>query len=391
MYQLIEVLSKEDKKEFLAFPSRLYRDEKNWIHPLDKDIEEVFDPDKNALFGSGKCIRWLLKDSAKGTVGRVAAFYDENSSRNNQQPTGGLGFFECINDKRPAFILFDACKKWHQENGMEAMDGPINFGNRDRWWGCLKDGFSEPNYAMPYNFAYYNDLFESYGFKNYFNQYTYYRKFTKTNRMPEIADDGDLIFSNPDYVFRNFEKKKTDDYAADFCRIYNEAWADFTGVKRIDLPEAISILKRLRPLLDERLMIFTYFKNQPIGFYISHPEINQLIKHVDARFCWWDKLRFMYLLKRGKCKKVLGIIFGIVPEFRRKGLASAQLMKIDEISRSPQFHYKDMEINWIGDFNPVIMKIVERTGAAIHKTHVTYRFLFDRTKEFKRAGLVNTP
>ncbi len=31
---------------------------------------------------------------------------------------------------------------------MEAMDGPINFGDRDRWWGLLIDGFDrDPNYC----------------------------------------------------------------------------------------------------------------------------------------------------------------------------------------------------------------------------------------------------
>jgi hypothetical protein len=50
-------------------------------------------------------------------------------------PPGAMGFFECINDKEAAFILFDACKNWLSERGMEAMDGPVNFGDRDRWWG----------------------------------------------------------------------------------------------------------------------------------------------------------------------------------------------------------------------------------------------------------------
>src|SRR5690554_1643066 len=53
---------------------------------------------------------------------------------------------------------------------METMDGPINFGERDQWWGLLVEGFYEPLYNMNYNFPYYVDLFENYGFKTYFNQ-----------------------------------------------------------------------------------------------------------------------------------------------------------------------------------------------------------------------------
>ena len=74
-------------------------------------------------------------------------------------------------------MLFDACKKWLQSKGMEAMDGPINFGSRDRWWGLLIEGYDrEPNYQCNYNFAYYKDFFESYGFQVYFYQLTYGRQ-----------------------------------------------------------------------------------------------------------------------------------------------------------------------------------------------------------------------
>jgi hypothetical protein len=40
------------------------------------------------------------------------------------------GFFDCINDLQAAKLLFDTAKAWLQQKGMEAMDGPINFGER---------------------------------------------------------------------------------------------------------------------------------------------------------------------------------------------------------------------------------------------------------------------
>lgn len=56
------------------------------------------------------------------------------------------------------------------------MDGPINFGERDKFWGLLIDGFSEPLYAMNYNPPYYKELFENYGFQIYFNQLCFSHK-----------------------------------------------------------------------------------------------------------------------------------------------------------------------------------------------------------------------
>src|SRR5688572_25689610 len=172
-----EVTSAEDARAFVQFPVKLYRGHPHWIRPIDKDVEDVFDPSKNPSFQDGACARWLLKASDNSIAGRIAAFMNEKTAtRGNDQPVGGIGFFECVNDRDCAFTLFEKGKDWLLARGMKAMDGPVNFGNRDRWWGLLVDGFDrEPNYLCNYNFAYYRDLFETYGFQTYFRQFTFGR------------------------------------------------------------------------------------------------------------------------------------------------------------------------------------------------------------------------
>jgi len=120
LFKLIEVDDKAAIKEFLNFPSKLYKSDKHWIRPLDEDIEAVFDKSKNKNFRHGDAIRWLLKDQKQNTIGRVAAFYNEKTAKKNQQPTGAMGFFDCINNQQAADILFDACRSWLVEKGMEA-------------------------------------------------------------------------------------------------------------------------------------------------------------------------------------------------------------------------------------------------------------------------------
>ncbi len=173
--RLIEVNTTSLENEFILFPVRLYKNEQNWIRPLDKDIRDIFDINKNKLFKQGgKCIRWILKDVEGVTIGRVAAFINPKANKKEEVPTGGVGFFECIEDQEAANTLFDAGKRWLEAQGIEAMDGSVNFGERDKWWGVLVDGFSEPNYCMPWNFPYYTSLFENYGFQLYFKQFTYH-------------------------------------------------------------------------------------------------------------------------------------------------------------------------------------------------------------------------
>jgi hypothetical protein len=143
--QILEVSNDPQRqREFLMLPVRLYKGNPYWIRPLDKDVEDTFNPEKNKNFKYGACIRWIAIDDSGQTVGRVAAFINQNTvHKGNDQPTGGMGFFECIEDEKVAFGLFDSCKRWLVERGMEAMDGPINFGERDRFWGVLIHGFDK--------------------------------------------------------------------------------------------------------------------------------------------------------------------------------------------------------------------------------------------------------
>src|SRR6187399_1776241 len=111
-----EVTTSLQAKEFLILPVKIYKHEPNWIRPLDKDIESVFDKEKNKAFRDGECVRWLLRNDSGLVIGRVAAFIQKKLvSKGNSQPTGGMGFFECIDDWDAALALFDQCKKWLQD------------------------------------------------------------------------------------------------------------------------------------------------------------------------------------------------------------------------------------------------------------------------------------
>ena len=198
-FQTVVVDRSERIRDFLDFPATLYKSDKNWIRPLDEEIEKVFDPETNKLFRHGEAVRWILLNENQKPVGRMAAFYDKKSALKNKQPTGGIGFFDCIDNQAAANILFDAGKSWLQNRGMEAMDGPVNFGDRDNFWGCLANGFHEPVFNMPYNYPYYNNLFENYGFKNYFNQYTYHIDVQGGSHSPVIGEKAVRLHRDPAY------------------------------------------------------------------------------------------------------------------------------------------------------------------------------------------------
>jgi len=389
-YTIKEVKEPNDVREFLMLPLRLYREEKNWIQPLDNDIESVFDRNLNKLFRHGNAIRWIAIDENGDTTGRVAAFYNKKSSAGYSQPTGGMGFFESENDRELAFALFDKCREWLEEKGMEAMDGPINFGDRDRWWGLLVDGFDPPNYCMPYNFPWYRQLFEEYGFQNYYEQYTYHKPVTAEGIDPVIVEKAERIKGNPDYRFCHPTRTTYNRVPSDFMVVYNKAWAGFQGVSRMSEAQAKLLFKSIKPVIDRRLLWFGYYKDEPICFFLMLPEINPIVRKLNGKMNLTGKIKFLWHRHITRTtRRAFGLIFGVVPEHQRKGVEGALIAAFGQIALKPSFPYRELEFNWIGDFNPSMMHLLEQIGATILKTHITYRYLFDRNAPFERAKRVN--
>ena len=134
--KLIAVKTKRSKKLFNKLPRIIYKNDPNFACPLTKMVEETFDPEKNSFFKHGKANRWILLEGNK-PIGRIAAFVDLDKAHVFEQPTGNIGFFECINDKEASSVLFDTAKDWLVKQGMEAMDGPANLGENYMNHGLL--------------------------------------------------------------------------------------------------------------------------------------------------------------------------------------------------------------------------------------------------------------
>ncbi|MEQ8715063.1 MAG: hypothetical protein RIC80_18735 [Cyclobacteriaceae bacterium] len=386
--KLIAVSNAQHERQFIALPVALYKNEPNWIRPLDKDINAVFDKEKNKTFKHGEIARWLLEDDKGQIIGRIAAFVNQKTAeKDNKQPTGGCGFFECINDQAAANLLFDQARDWLKERGMEAMDGPINFGDRDRWWGCLVDGYEiEPNYQCNYNFPYYHELFEGYGFEVYFKQFTFIRN-TFDPFHPRIMQKADILNKDPDYQFEHLRLKNLPKYTEDFRLVYNKAWANHDGVPEMSEEQSKAIMKSMKPIIDEKIIWFAYYKGDPVAFYINLPEVNQIFKHVNGKLDWLGKLKFVWHKWRKTNKKMLGLVFGVAPELQGKGLDGALVMATAQMVQKDYKRYPKLEMNWIGDFNRKMILVVKQVGGEIGKTHHTYRYLFDRSVEFERMPI----
>ena len=388
--QIIPVTDKTTAKEFIQTSVLLNKKDPNWIRPLDKDINEVFDPKKNKAFRFGEVIRWVLKDDAGKLIGRIAAFTNKKyKNKGDDVPVGGIGFFECINDQDAADLLLDNARHWLIQHGMEAMDGPINFGERDRWWGLITMGFTPPLYCMNYNPPYYVILFENYGFKLFYNQVCFALEAQKQIAQKTL-DRHKIHEANPDISFETIKKNNLEKYALDFTEVYNKAWAGHGGLKQLNKEQVLIMFKTMKPVMDESLVYFAYHKGTAIAMFINLPDINQYFKHLNGKFGLLQKLEFVWRQKFRRSKKFVGVVFGVVPEWQGTGIDSYIIGECRKIIQVPPFLYTEYEMQWIGDFNPKMINVAENFADTYRSRNLaTYRYLFDRTKEFHRHPMVS--
>ena len=384
---IVEVIEKRDKSEFINFPKKLYKGDPYWVCQPDIELESIFNPGANFAFSHGEAARWILKDGANNTIGRVAAFIDRIRSAANRQPTGGMGFFEVIESREAAFILFDTARDWLTSRGMDAMDGPINFGQNDNNWGLLVEGFTHQGYGMPYQKKYYRNFFEDYGFKKYFEQYSYHREIRGENneimqfseRMTKISS---WISKRQGYTFHHFETRNKEKYLKDIVDIYNSTWSvfkrDFTP---LDPKFLLETFKKTKPIIDDELIWFAYYNDKPIAFFILYPDINQILKHLNGKLNSWNKMRFVYYKMTHHMTRLRAVVGGVHPSYQNSGVESGIFIHLYEVFKKKPW-LKELELSWVGDFNPRMIAIFEALGAKKAKVHFTYRYLINRNIPF---------
>jgi hypothetical protein len=380
---LVKVNDRKTRQMFLDTARQIYKNDKTWVCPLDNDINAIFDPRSNPYYKHGVAERWIITDNKNKPAGRIAGFIDFNLCNSHEQPTGGIGFFECINDRDAAFLLFDTAREWLREQGMQAMDGPVNFGETDKFWGLLVNGFTHPSFDVPYNPPYYRDLFESYGFQVYYNMEGFHLDVTKplSERFLKIAS---WVANKPGYEFRHFKWSNQEAFSKEFAEVFNEAWASFKqNFEPLEVDYIKTFLKKAKPILDEEFIWLAYFEGKPIAIYLMFPDFNQILKHLNGKMNIPGMLKFLYYKNRRTITRAKGLLMGVIPGFQNHGIESVFVMKVRNVlSKKPQ--YTEVEFSWVADFNPRMRKIFLSVGSVPAKNYTTYRYLFDRTKEFKR-------
>ncbi|MCS7298040.1 MAG: GNAT family N-acetyltransferase [Bacteroidia bacterium] len=390
--KILSVQTQSQKRAFLDFPRQLYADDPNWVGPLDIELLNLFNPRKNPHFAEGEAQWWIAQDAQGRVVGRIAAFIYYPKARRYVVPTGGIGFFESIEDYTVAESLFWTAQEWLAARGMQACDALINFGENDRFWGVLIEGFnSSPSYGMPYNKPYYAEFLTRYGFEIYFRQES---RELDLRQLPErIIRIAQRTAQREGITFASPNLRHLRQYALDFMRIYNDAWQYHEHFVPLTEERVMRMVDNLKSVLVEEMILFAYVDNEPAGVLLALPDLYQIFRPWRGRPSWWQLIQFLWrkrnkyewYRRRGILTRARVMLMGVRPKYQRRGLESA--LAYLPIPPALRLGITHAELSWVGDFNPAMLAILEATQAQRTRVHATFRLYF--SEEARQQAQLN--
>jgi hypothetical protein len=135
----------------------------------------------------------------------------------------------------------------------------------------------------------------------------------------------------------------------------------------------------------EEMIWFVYHNDVPVAFLVMFPDINQILKHLNGKLHLFNKMKYLYLKWKKTMTRSRIVIMGVSPHYQRLGLESGIFWNLNEVmNKMPQ--YTEIELSWVGDFNPRMRALHESVGATFAKRHITYRYIFDDEKRNEKRA-----
>lgn len=361
-----EVRSEQDLMTFIRFPWKIYQGDRYWVPPLIKDLLSKFS--QNHPFRSHSEMIFLLAYKEGEIAGRIAGIIDHHYVEFHQDKVGFFGFFESTVNAEVAEILLSRVEAWLKEHGMERMIGPMNPSTNDEC-GLLVEGFdTSPCLMMPYNPRYYPSLLESFGLKKAMDLYAYWVEDSPFfhDRLTRIAEK--IRKREPRLQVRPIDLRHFDEELKVVKEIYNHAWSKNWGFVPLTEEEIDDLAKNLKPLVVPDLILFAYWGEEPIGFSVSLPDYNEVLKHLNGKVGLLGGLKFLYYSR--KITKVRVMLLGVKHAFQKKGVEG--LLYFETFRRGTKKGYFQAECSWILEKNLLMQHGIEAMGGKRYKTYRIY-------------------
>ena len=369
--RVLPIRTARERRVFLTFPWRIYRDDPLWVPPLLPERAKVMDPERGALIKRGEAEFFIAWRDGQ-PVGTICAAEDKptNASRNMQECV--FGFFEYIEDYEVAEILLRRVIQWAKRRDLNTLFGPFNLDYEDSY-GVLIEGRDRPPALMcGHTPPYYQDFMERFGFEPARGDNLAYavdlgEDMPALQRVSRLAEK---VRQRKRITVRGADLAHWDDEVERVLHLLIIALAhlpDHIGWRRDSLE---ALLTPFRDIVDPDLILFAEIDGETVGWFPGIPNLNEAFQHANGLRYPWDYAKLWWHMRRQtECLAIKSVL--VPPEYWSTGVS---VLLFDEMAkRAKAKGYKWLDLSLTSEDNPNTPILAEHMGAELYKRYRVYR------------------
>lgn len=366
------VRSSKDLNRFINFTREVYKDDPNWIQPLDLFIKDTLDFKKNPFFLHAEAELFIAEKQGK-IVGRISAQFDQRAQKQWGPNLGYFGFFEAT-EKEATFLLFQAAEKWLRTKGAKTVQGPWSLSPKEEC-GLLIEGFDTPPcFMMPHGRPEYNNWIKAAGYSKAHDLNAYQLDLMKgwpekTKRIIKAAE------RNNNLILREADMSRINEEVSLMVDIVGDAWSENWGFTSFTVEEAKHLASNLKYILKPHRTVFAEYKGETVGFMATLPDLNADIYDFNGKLFPFN---FVKLLKRRLLSKTEGRmrvpLMGVRKSIQKRPIGAATALWMIDYSTQNVMKRGAFwgELGWILDINHGMNSILNDIGSEKYKIYRIY-------------------
>jgi hypothetical protein len=360
-----------EARDFISLPKRLYAGSANYVPWFDRGMRKLF-ARKNPFFGHSEGEFFTAYRGGRA-AGRIGLFENRNFNSHTGRRDARFYFFDAEDDQELASRLFAHARDWSQSRGLTRLIGPQGFSSM-AGGGILIEGFEHPPAMtmMGYNYPYYRDLLEGWGFEKYkdfvsgFIDPRLYRTPEKISRVAEIVIRRGG-FSLPEIRGRRQMRA----LAAEIGRLYNESWEDHEEFAPLTENELEALVDDLMLVTDPKLLKVIRKGDDLAGFVLTFPDLTPALIRARGRL---NPLTLLdILMEKRRTDKVIINGLGIHPKYRNNGGTALLYYALERSVRSLGREFVGADLTQVAETTELMLADVSTLGASIYKRHRVYQ------------------
>ena len=312
-----EVLTKKELREFIYLPSKIHKDEPNWLPPLYSDEWLLFNKEKNKSYQYADAIFYLAYRDGK-PVGRIMGLVNNRYNSIKNEKHGRFCFMESYNDREVFHALLKQVEEWVINKGMIKIVGPLGFSDKDPQ-GFQIEGFEYPLlFTAATNSPYMPAMMESEGYTKEVDLVNY--NIPIPEQLPPVYIKAYERYSiNGEIEIIEFtSKKQLKPYILPVLELMNQTFSDIYGYVPLNDAEKAEFAQRYLPILDPHFVKVARSGNEMVGFIVALPDMTSGIIAAGGKLFPFGIFKILKEMK--KSKKLMLMLGGIRKDYRAKGI-----------------------------------------------------------------------